>query len=99
MQGLPVFKYERPVKSKYRGAAKSLKRSIAHRNERLILCARTLSFSETVSEWILIANVLVIYKKRQSVYLGVAERGRMVGGSENGRGGEGAGNMSSNLLR
>lgn len=98
MQGLRVFKYERPVKSKYRGAAKSLKRSIAHRNERLILCARTLSFSETVSEWILIANVLVIYKKRQSVYLGVAERGRM-GGSGNGWGRRGAGNMSSNLLR
>ncbi len=48
-------------------------------------CVRILRFLETVSKWIFIANMLVIYKKRQSVYLGVAERG-------------GAGNMSSNLL-
>lgn len=31
---------------------------------------------ETVSKWIFIANMLVIYKKRQSVYLGEAERDR-----------------------
>lgn len=37
---------------------------------------RAVTYLEAVSKWIFAANVLVIYKKRQSVYLGVAERGR-----------------------
>lgn len=53
-----------------------------------------------LAEWILIANVLVIYKKRQSVYLGGRgwRMGIWGGRGVAGKGG-GAANMSSNLLR